>query len=192
MTNELIRQERARLEGKYKSSRFNLLLVIIFTVINIVLLVTQSNRYFLFSATVPYFIADLGMLYAGMYPEEFYFETGITPLFDTTGFVFFLSVAILILVFYLICFMQSKNKKVGWLIAALVFISIDTAMCLLLYGFEGILDIVFHGWVIFDIASGIKAYSDFKKLPELAPEEENAEAAAEAADESTVKNEMPE
>jgi len=180
MTNELIKQERARLEGKYRTSRYNLLLVIIFTVVNIVLLVTQSNRYFLFSATVPYFIADIGMVFGGMYPEEFYFETGVQPLFDTTGFVFLLSVAIVILAFYLLCFMMSKNKKVGWLIAALVFFSVDTAALLFLYGFEGIIDIAFHGWVIFDLASGIKAHSDLKKLPEPVPEEEPAAEQSEA------------
>ena len=174
MTNALIKQERVRLAGKYKTSRYNLLLVIIFTVINLVLLVTQSNRYFLFSATVPYFIADIGMTFGGMYPDEFYFETGISPLFDSTGFFFFLSIAIVILIFYFICFILSKEHKVGWIIAALVMFSIDTAALLLLYGLEGIIDIAFHGWVIFDLASGIKAYNDLKKLPELNPEEEAA------------------
>lgn len=177
MTNELIKQEKARLEGKYRTSRYNLLLVIIFTVINIVLLVTQSNTYFLFSASVPYFIADIGMLFAGMYPEEFYFETGFQPMLDITGFVFVLSIAIVILLAYLLCFIKSKNRKVGWLIAALVFISADTAMCLVLYGLEGVIDIVFHGWVIFDLACGIKAYRDLKKLPEPVPEEETQELA---------------
>lgn len=174
MTNELIKQEKARLEGKYKSSRFNLLLVIVFTVINIVLLVTNSNSYFLFSATVPYFVADLGMLLSGMYPEEYYIELEFTPTLGTEVFIFLLSVAAVMLIFYLICFLLSKERKVGWLIAALVFFSIDTAACLFLYGFEGILDIAFHAWVIFDLASGIKAHNDLKKLPEPAPEEEPA------------------
>jgi hypothetical protein len=187
MTNELIKQERARLEGKYRTSRYNLLLVIIFTVINIVLLVTQSNTYFLFSASVPYFIADIGMLFAGMYPEEFYFETGIQPMLDITGFVFVLSIAIVILLAYLLCFIKSKNRKVGWLIAALVFISADTAMCLVLYGLEGVIDIVFHGWVIFDLACGIKAHNALNKLPEPVPEEEPA--AEQSADDAEADSE---
>jgi hypothetical protein len=163
------------------------LLVIVFTVINIILLVTQSNTYFLFAASVPYLIVDLGMLFAGMYPEEFYFLTGIKPIFDLTGFIFILSVAVVILLVYFLCFMQSKNNKVGWLIAALVFISADTAMCLVLYGLEGVIDIVFHGWVIFDLACGIKAYRDLKKLPEPVPEEEPA--AEQSADDAEADSE---
>ena len=42
--------ERYTLENKYNTTRYNLLLVIGFTLINIVLLVTNSDRYFLFSA----------------------------------------------------------------------------------------------------------------------------------------------
>ena len=88
-----------------------------------------------------------------------------------TGFFFMLSIAVLVLLVYLLCFIQSKNNKVGWLIAALVFFSIDTGLTFFLYGLEGIADLLFHGWVIFDISCGIKAYNDFNKLPELAPEE---------------------
>ena len=43
------------LESKYNKSIANLLLVVIFTVINIVLLVLNANSYFLFSAFIPYF-----------------------------------------------------------------------------------------------------------------------------------------
>lgn len=46
--------ERYTLENKYNTTRYNLLLVIGFTLINIVLLVTNSDRYFLFSAYIPY------------------------------------------------------------------------------------------------------------------------------------------
>jgi hypothetical protein len=77
--------------------------------------------------------------------------------------------------------MQSKNNKVGWLIAALVFFSIDTGLTFFLYGLEGIADLLFHAWVIFDISCGIKAYSDLKKLPELAPEEAPIEEQGESA-----------
>lgn len=54
--------ERYTLENKYNTTRYNLLLVIGFTLINIVLLVTNSDRYFLFSAYIPYTVATLGMI----------------------------------------------------------------------------------------------------------------------------------
>ena len=185
MTNALIKQERTRLSARYNRARYNLLIAIIFTVINIVLLVTNSNRYFLFSATVPYFIADIGMLFAGMYPEEVYLESGIEPFLDSTGFAFVISIAAVVLLVYLLCFIFSKNNKSGWLIAALVFFALDTLALISLYGFD-LFDIAFHAWVIYDIACGIKAHKDLKKLPELAPEEETEEKADENAADSEV------
>ena len=39
---------RQRLENKYNGTKGNLLLVVVFTVINLVLLITNANTYFLF------------------------------------------------------------------------------------------------------------------------------------------------
>ena len=54
--------ERYNLENKYNTTRYNLLLVIGFTLVNIILLVTNSDRYFLFSAYIPYTVANFGMV----------------------------------------------------------------------------------------------------------------------------------
>ena len=64
----------AVLINRYRSSRHNLLSVTIFSLINIVLLATNSGYYFLFSAYVPYMLVDLGMYYCGLYPAEYYLE----------------------------------------------------------------------------------------------------------------------
>lgn len=166
--NEAVSQ-RQTLESKYTGARHNILLILAFSVINIILLVTNSNTYFLFSAYVPYVIVDLGMALCGMYPSEYYGE-------DLTGMEFlgkeFLTVTIviaaLLLVLYLLSWIFSKKNRVGWLIFALVFFSIDTAMMLLLTGFsmDFIVDSIFHGWVIVSFAGGISAHYKLKKLPE--------------------------
>ena len=65
------------LTNKYMGARHNLLLVVVFTLINIVLLLVQSNTYFLFSATIPYFLADLGMVLCGKYPAEYYVDMDV-------------------------------------------------------------------------------------------------------------------
>ena len=57
--------QREQLANKFMSARHNLLLVVIFTLVNIVLLVAQSNSYFLFSASIPYYLVDLGMFLCG-------------------------------------------------------------------------------------------------------------------------------
>ena len=51
---------RQMAEGRYKSARLDLLIVIVFTVLNIVLLFGGSETMMLFSATVPYVIVVLG------------------------------------------------------------------------------------------------------------------------------------
>lgn len=169
--------QRQVLENKYASSRHNILLVVVFTVINLILLVTNSNTYFLFSAYVPYFIADLGMLLGGKYPAEVY--TGELAGLEIAGngfFVAMLVTAIVIVVLYLLSWIFSK-KKSGWMIFALVFFILDTLAMFALIGISAdqIIDILFHAWVIISLISGISAYSKLKKLPEE-PEEEPVEA----------------
>lgn len=182
-TNEPV-SERQSLEGKYASARSNLLLVVAFTVINIILLVTQSDTYFLFSAFTPYFVAGLGMILCGKYPSDFYVDdfAGM-DIFGDSVFAGFLIVAGIITLMYLLCWIFSKKNRVGWLIFALVFFALDTLGMLLLGGLalESIVDIIFHGWVLFSLGNGIYVHSKLKKLPE-----EEIEPAAELEQQTNI------
>ena len=133
---------------KYTTSRMNLLLVVIFTAINIVLLATNSNVYFLFSAFVPLYITDLGMLLCGRYPEEAYIEAGLEGMEFLNGsfFAVMVVISVVIALLYLLAWFMSSKNRVGWLIFALVLFGIDTLGMFLLGGFaiESILDILFH------------------------------------------------
>ena len=122
-------------EQKYRSSRMNLLVVVIFTAINLLLLVTNSDSYFLFSAFIPYFIASIGMALCGRFPAEYY-EGGIGGMafLDNTVFAFILSIAIVLTLLYLLAWLLSNKQRVGWLIFALVFFALDTVGMLLLNG----------------------------------------------------------
>lgn len=163
--------DRQTLETRIKNSRGNLLLVVAFTVINIILLVTESSTYFLFSAFIPYMLADLGMWYGGMYSPEVYGEyypgAGYSDLPILTV---FMVIAAIILLLYLVSWIFSKKNRIGWLIFALVFFALDTVGMLLSLelGLDNIIDIVFHAWVIISLAQGIHACAKLKKLP---PEE---------------------
>lgn len=161
--------DRQVLETKYKNARGNLLVVLAFTAINILLLVTQSNTYFLFSAYIPYALVSLGMILCGMFPAEYYGEefAGL-EFFSSSLFFVFLAVAIVIMALYLISWIFSKKKKVGWMIFALVLFSVDTAGMLIIEGIalDSIFDIAFHVWVIISLVQGIKAYSKLKNMPE--------------------------
>lgn len=155
-------------EQRYKTSRMNLLLVVILTVINLLLLVTNADSYFLFSAFIPYFIASIGMLVCGRFPEEYYTEDLEGMVFiDNSVFVFLLIISLVLTFFYLLAWFMSRKQRVGWLIFALVFFSIDTLGMLIVNGiyFESILDIIMHAWVIYYLIVGISAHSKLKKLP---------------------------
>ncbi len=170
------------LETKYKNARSNLLLVLLFTIINIVLLVAKSDVYFLFSAYIPYALVTLGMAVCGMFPTEYYTEelSGLEFL-PTSVFAVILGIALVITAMYLISWIFSKNNKVGWLIFALVIFAIDTAGMLLFseIQLDGIIDIAFHIWVIVSLSMGINACYKLKKLT---PEEEIPENPFEADD----------
>lgn len=159
------------LKSKYLSSCNNLLLVVTFTVINIVLLVTNSDTYFLFSAYIPYALVDLGMFLCGRYAQEYYADFGNVEFLDNTFFITMIVIAAVIVLVYLLSWIFSKKSKVGWLIVGLVFFAIDTAAMLLFLGFSTdiIIDIAFHIWIIIMLSIGISNYFRLKKLPDDLP-----------------------
>jgi len=151
------------LQKQQSGARSSLLAVLLFTVINLAMLLLDTGRYFLFSATVPQFLTAFGM---GM--DMGLGHYGIGPF---TGIALAVSAAILVL--YLLCWLLSK-KRPGWLIAALVFFILDSVVllvaCLLMDSLaDSILDLVFHIWVIVQLSIGISAGSKLKKLPPEAP-----------------------
>ena len=91
------RIQRQALISRFAAARSNLLLLVVFSAINLLMLATGLGTYFLFSASVPYLITDLGMFLCGMYPEEFY--EGLEGMFflDKSFFVIMLIISILIL-----------------------------------------------------------------------------------------------
>lgn len=172
--------QKAILERRYKNSISTILLVLGFTTVNAVLLLTNADTYFLFSAFLPYLAVDYGMYLCGLYPAEYYYGDEV---FMEKSFLFFmLAVAAIILVLYLVCWLFARKKKVGWLIFALVFFAIDTASMFYLIeiGMDSVADIIFHGWVLVSMAIGVHAYYKMKKLPDEEPADEVlAEDAAE-------------
>lgn len=156
------------LENKYLSSRNNLLLVVIFTLVNVIIAITGGDTYFLFSASIPYYIALFVAIWCGKMPEYYYEGSGLTEADFLPNSVLIVGaiIAVLILAIYLLFWVMSK-KKVGWLIAALVFFALDSIFMLVIFGISAdmIIDALFHIWVIVYLAIGINAHSKLKKLP---------------------------
>jgi hypothetical protein len=175
--------QRQRLEGNYAAARKNILLVLAFTTINLILLVANSNTYFLFSAYIPFAIVDWGMFLSGRYPAEVYSQFEDFEPLGMSLLVISLVIAVVICLLYLLCWLFSDKKRVGWLITALVLFATDTILMLLGgIGLESIMDVIFHGWVIISLSMGISAYFKLKKLP---PEEEPIPAEEPASTELT-------
>lgn len=156
-------------EAKYNNSIVNLLLVVAFSAINVILLVVKSDTYFLFSAFIPYFMADLGMYYSGSYPQEYYYDVADDMEFaDKSFLIICVAVAVVIILLYFLSWFFAKKKKVGWLIFAAVLFCIDTIAMFVLVGINAdmVMDIVFHAWVVFSLISGVVNYNKWKKLPD--------------------------
>ena len=169
--------ERQTLERRYNGARNNLLLVVVFSAVNVILSVLNSFSYFLFSASVPYMLADLGRYLCGRYPEEYYEDAEVYEFFPDTVFWVMIAISAVIIAMYLLAYIFSKKNRVGWLIFALVFFALDTVTMFLYFGIsvDILMDIVFHIWVLVSLFMGVFSHYKLKKLPPvLEPEAEPA------------------
>ena len=141
---------REAAQQKYNSARSNLLLMLGFTLVNIVLLVIKSNTMFLFSATVPYYALAIGL------EEKLLLGPAII-------------IAVISVAVYFLCWLLSK-KQSGWMVAALVLFLIDTVCTAVLFlaagEVSGITDILIHVWVLYYLIIGVKYGAILKNLPE--------------------------
>ena len=173
------------LQNKYNSARANLLIVIAFTLVNIVMLFANSSYYFLFSLFVPFMLVLFGGMLTGNLPGIYAdAELAMIEFLPNAVFVVMAAIAAIILAVFVVAWILSKKNKVGWIIACLVFVCLDTVAYLWL-GFSGadivgsIVNIAFHVWVIVSLTNGITA---FYKLQTLPAEEEILDTTGEVVD----------
>ena len=139
--------------------------------INLILLLVPSEEqsYFVFSATVPYVLAWVGMELCGRFPpafyggEEYYAELEFFP--DAVFYVLFAISVIVIGVYVLLYFLSGKHRA-AWMIVAAVLFVVDTLFMLWFFGIslDSLIDIVFHAWVLISLISGVVAGFKLKKL----------------------------
>ena len=148
------KQSAAYQQNKLKSARYTLLIAVLFTVLNVVLLLIGTNRYFLYSATIPYYLTFFGYMFD-------HFTLGTYAL---TGLVL---AAVPVAALALCWFMSKKDSR--WLKGALAIFVLDTAAMvgLMLWTRQlssSLLDIVFHVWMLISLTQGIKAAGRLKIL----------------------------
>ena len=142
---------RALAERKYNNSRFNLMIMLAFTLVNIILLYTKLDLFMLFSASIPYY----AMAFA---------------LWDETGVLLIpgLVIAANAIIAYLLCWLLSKKYR-AWMLVALILFSFDTLALIGLYvlakDFSGIVDLLIHVWVFYYLIVGVINARKLKTLP---------------------------
>ena len=156
---------REETQRKYNNCRAELLVVLIFTIVNL-FAATFADRYFLFSATIPML---LPLFSAGITADpELMAEMGLVAEDTTALLIVSLVIGLILTLPYLFCWIFSK-KRVGWMVAALVFFGIDCLFLLVTFDLTMIPDILIHAWVMFYLITGVKHGFKLKTLPEDEP-----------------------
>jgi hypothetical protein len=158
---------------QYNSYRNNLLIMVGFTVLNILLLVANADFYMLFSASVPFYSVFLAMFFGDKLPVDYYtdFETGEVYYFNLPGANVFLGIAIAVAVIslaaYLLLWFLSKKSFVPLIIAEVLFVFDTLGLLLVALPFGAssfILDFVFHVAVLAFLGAAIYMGIKKKKL----------------------------
>ena len=145
----------------YQAARGNLLLMLIFSAVNVAFAAFGVDIYFLFSDYLAYMLALTGRVFLEYTDEGLYLAVGLAS-------------AVLVLVPYLLCWIFSKKRR-GWMIAALVLFAVDTgALVVDTLGSDDVLynlpDLLFHIWVLVYLVLGVKhAQQALAPQPEETP-----------------------
>ena len=173
MTNEEIKKLRTKYTIKFNSGRFNLILAVIFSVINIVFMLLNVNFFIFFAAELPCILVGFGLVFTAKYPRIYHpvkaSVDGSARLLPDSFLYLMITISAFILLYYVLCWVFSKKQHPGWLIAAAAGLFIDTGFSLVLIlvggGIYALINVVFHIWVICFLISGAVACNKLKELP---------------------------
>lgn len=161
-TNKPDKNSPAYLASKAKNGRHSLLLIIVFTIINLVMILLDQDTYFLFSASVPYYTTLLVKAIENGFVDGPWTNGPATMQALVFSFV--------VLTVFFLCWLLSDKRR-GWLIAALVLFIVDTlAMVLFTYVLydtpvSNLVDLFFHIWAIVELFQAVSARKKLQNLP---------------------------
>lgn len=139
-------------ERQVAMGRSALLVVLCLTVANLLLLLSNTNFYLLFSASVPYYLTIM----ARGYDLAAFGAVNQTYTWAAVG------VSILILGLFFVCWLLSRSTP-QWLTVGLVLFVVDSIglvlMCRFIFGgfTDSLLDLLMHGWVMYEIIIAVRA-----------------------------------
>ena len=158
-----------------KISSTNILLMVALTLVNIIMIVANTNSTFFFSAAVPKYLVLLFHELCGKYSPEFYEEFyGANweefPFLPDGAYWAVVVAAIVIVAAYVLLWYLAKKKKVFTTILMVVF-AIDTLGLLVFntmvyaFDFSAIVDLAFHAWVFYYLVLALKAWDGMEYAP---------------------------
>ncbi|MBQ7365345.1 MAG: hypothetical protein IJW46_07085 [Clostridia bacterium] len=158
-----------------KISSMNILAMAALTLVNIVLVITNSDSSFPFSASIPLYLVLIFSEMCGMRPDAFYEEFygpdwKDAEFFDPGLFWGVVVVAVLLTAIYFVLWYFAKKKKV-FSIVLTVFYAIDTVALLIfnttIYAFSAmvLIELLFHAWVFYYLILALKAWDGMAAAP---------------------------
>ena len=151
---------REKLQRNLSTGRSSLLLVLILTLVNIGMVMMESERYFVCSVSVSYMMCYLGYNGYAIWDIEISMPMAVAA-----------SVVILGALF--VIWLRS-NKRPSLLYIALVVFIADTLVLLKLAVdadilADSVVDLLFHGWVIWELFQGARCGNKMVSDPDDAP-----------------------
>jgi hypothetical protein len=152
---QMSREELTKAALQFRSARHNLLVVVVFTVVNLILFSTGADNNFLFSAPVPQFVLYSFMLEAAVLEEAGTPNNALA----TIGFV---AALLLTGVYFMISMLSQKVRML--ILFALIFFSFETFLLFSAFLLTGnfyisdILTIAFCSWILFYLINGTRAW----------------------------------
>ncbi len=164
MGNSPMLTAEERLERRYKNSPTGFLVITLFSLLNLILLLTGTEKYFLFSACIPYLLGDYGMYYSGKYPPEYYADAGDVSFFGNGAFAALALGAAACILFYFLCWIFAKRGRAVWLVTGFGFFALDTIVMLTVSGLSLMMltDTVIHIWLLVSLWQGVFACQKLK------------------------------
>ena len=129
--------------------------VIIFTVINLILTYFDAGVNFLFSATLPQFVFEIGKELNSEMESNVLIIAGLI-------------IAFIIIIPYFIFWILAKRVR-ELILVALIFFSVDSLLLLYLifnmeFNFSVLLEIAFHVWILYYLIIGVKAWYKLRSI----------------------------
>ena len=147
--------------------RGTLLLIIIFTVVNLAFVLMDLGTYFLFSVSVPYYLVSYCM---GL--DNFFVDGPWDTIGSNTQMA--LVIGAVILIIYLLCWLLAK-KHSGWMVAATVLFVVDSlalvwiSFALLVRPMNNIVDFLMHIWALVQMIQACVAGGKLRRMDREEP-----------------------